>query len=417
MTVTAGLRRAGRVVPADPTLRLLALGTFVNRAGGGAIMTTLALYFTRVEGMRATEVGAALSIGALAGLLTQVPVGHLGDQRGPRGLMAALQAFSGLATLGLVFTHSVPALIVVLAFVLGSQSGERAVRNGYIARIAPGPNGVYFKAYLRATTNLAISLGALLGGAALWIDRTWAYLAVFVIDAVSSVLTGLITTRLPALEPAPQRAEGEPRLGVFRDAPYVAVTVLTGIVALHFEVIEVGIPLWIGTHTNAPTQMVAILLLLNTLAITIFQVRMSRGTDTVASAALTMRRGCGWLAAAFCLYALSSGYDPTKTIVLLVIAAGVHVVGEMLTSGGQWGTTMGLAPAHRQGQYQGFAGLGFDLANVAGPSLIAWLCIDWGRPGWLVLAGLVLGAGVLMKPTCAWALRTRERYGAATASG
>lgn len=417
MTVTAGVRRAGRVVPADPTLRLLALGTFVNRAGTGAIMTTLALYFTRVEGMRPTAVGAALSVGALAGLLTQVPVGHLGDLRGPRGLMALLQALGGVFTLGLLLTHTVPVLILVLALVLGCESGERAVRNGYIARVAPGPDGVYLKAYLRATTNLAISLGALLGGAALWIDRTWAYLAVFVIDAASSILTGLISTRLLALEPAPARAEGEPRLAVFRDTPYVVLTLLNGIVALHFQIIEVGIPLWISKHTAAPTQMVAILLLLNTVVITLFQVRMSRGTGTVMSSAVTARRGCAWLAAAFCLFALSGGYDATKSIVLLVLAASVHVVGEMLTSGSQWGTSMGLAPAHRQGQYQGFAGLGFDLANVVGPTLIAWLCIDWGRPGWIVLAGLILGAGVLIRPVSAWALRTRERYGAATATG
>lgn len=94
-----------------------------------------------------------------------------------------------------------------------------------------------------------------------------------------------------------------------------------------------------------------------------------------------------------------------------------HVVGEMLTSGGHWGTSMGLAPMHRQGQYQGFAGVGFDLANVAGPTLVAWLCIDLGRLGWLILAAAVLGAGVLIRPACAWALRTRERYGAGSATG
>jgi hypothetical protein len=34
-----------------------------------------------------------------------------------------------------------------------------------------------------------------------------------------------------------------------------------------------------------------------------------------------------------------------------------------------------------------------------------------------VLAGLILGAAVLMKPVSAWGLATREKYGAATASG
>jgi len=95
----------------------------------------------------------------------------------------------------------------------------------------------------------------------------------------------------------------------------------------------------------------------------------------------------------------------------------VHVVGEMMSSSGQWGVAMGLAPAERQGQYQGFGGLAFSLSRVAAPTPITTLCIQWGRPGWYVLAGLVLGASLLMRPVSAWGLRTRERYGAATATG
>ncbi|WP_180934696.1 hypothetical protein [Nocardioides ungokensis] len=79
----------------------------------------------------------------------------------------------------------------------------------------------------------------------------------------------------------------------------------------------------------------------------------------------------------------------------------------MISSGGQWGISMGLAPMDRQGQYQGFASLGFSISNVIAPTLITLLCIEWGRPGWWVMGGLVLAAGVLQVPVCRWALRTR----------
>jgi MFS family permease len=78
---------------------------------------------------------------------------------------------------------------------------------------------------------------------------------------------------------------------------------------------------------------------------------------------------------------------------------------------------MGLAPHERQGQYQGFAGMGFSVSTIVAPTLITLLCIEWGRPGWFVMAALVLGAAVLTGPASRWALATRERYGAATASG
>ena len=89
----------------------------------------------------------------------------------------------------------------------------------------------------------------------------------------------------------------------------------------------------------------------------------------------------------------------------------------MIGSGGQWGVQMGLAPQERQGQYQGLAGMSFSLASILAPPLVAFLCIDWGRPGWLVMGGLVLLAALANLPASAWALRTRTQYGVTTHTG
>ena len=67
-----------------------------------------------------------------------------------------------------------------------------------------------FKAYLRAVTNVGISLGALLGGLALWVDRPWAYLGVFVLNAATFALAALVVGRLPHIEPAPPRRRASP---------------------------------------------------------------------------------------------------------------------------------------------------------------------------------------------------------------
>ncbi|MBO9523989.1 MAG: MFS transporter [Nocardioidaceae bacterium] len=410
-------RLTRRGIPLDPNLRILALATLVSRAGTGALMTTFALYFTREVGLRPSTVGIALSTGALLAMVAQVPIGHLGDVRGPREVMRLCTILAGIGSLGLLVARTPWALILVMAFATTNEAGANALRNGYIARIATGGQGVRFKAYLRAITNVAIGFGALLGGIALTIDESWAYLAVFVLDAVCMMCTALVFGRLPYLEPAPPRAAGEPRLAVLRDVPYVVVTALCGIVAMHFVVMEVGIPLWVSEHTDAPTSMVAVILILNTAIVALFQVRMAGGTDTVTHAADAMLRGGLWIAAGFTVIALSDGTSRVAAIGLLLLGASIHVVGEMISSGGQWGVSMGLAPMERQGQYQGFAGLGFSLSNVAGPTLITLLCIEWGRPGWFVMGGLILGAAAAMKPVCAWALATRARYGAATASG
>jgi hypothetical protein len=411
----AALTRRG--IPTDPTLRILALGTLVNRASGGAVFTTFALYFTRHVGLQPAQVGIALSVAAAAGAIAQVPGGHLGDVRGPREVMRELTLLTGVATAGLALARSFWALVVVASLVTAAQMAANSVRNGYIARIAAGSQGVRFKAYLRAVTNVAMTFGALVGGIALWIDEPWAYVSVFLFDAATCVVTGLLFGRLPHLPGAPARGEGEPRLGVVRDLPYVAATLLTSVLFMHFVVLEIGIPLWISEHTTAPTAMVAILLGLNTVAVALFQVRLSRGAEDVATGAHAVLRGAVWIAAALVLIGLTDGVAREVAIPLLLLSSGVHVVGEMISSSGQWGVSMGLAPVERQGQYQGFAGLAFSLSRVAAPTLITTLCIEWGAPGWFVLGGLILAAGVLMRPVSRWGLATRERYGAATASG
>lgn len=404
-------------VPVDPNLRIMAVATLVNTFGNGALMTTFALYFTRVVGLRPTQVGLALSAGALAGLLVQVPAGHLADLRGPRGVLQTFTFGAGIAILGLLFARSVWALVVVMAVVSVFDRGAGAVRNGYIARLAEGGQAVQFKAYLRAMTNVGISFGALFGGVALWVDQSWAYLAVFALDAATCVLTSIWLGRLPQIAPAPARESGEPRMAVLHDLPFVVITLLSGVTAMHFMVMELAMPLWISQYTSAPRSLVAITLMINTVSVALLQVRLTRGIDLVVPSSRAMARSGLWIAGGFALVAFASGQPAWMAIVLLCAGALVHVVGEMIGSAGQWGVQMGLAPRERQGQYQGFAGVGFSLSHMVAPTLITLLCIEWGRPGWFVLGGVIALASALMVPASAWALRTRERYGVLTHSG
>ena len=404
-------------MPVDPNLRILGAATLVNTFGSGALVTTFALFFTRMVGLRPTQVALALSAGALAGLLVQVPAGHLADVRGPRRVLQALTFGAGIALLGLLFARSVWALVAVMAVFALFDRGGQAVRNGYVARLAEGGQGVKFKAYLRAVTNVGISLGALSGGLALLVDQSWAYLAVFALDAATCMVTSLWFGRLPHIPPAPPRRSGEPRIAVLHDLPFVVITVLSGVTAMHFVVMELALPLWIVQDTSAPKPLVAIILMINTICVALFQVRLTRNIDLVGPSSRAMARAGFWIAGGFALIAFASGQPTWLAITLLCAGAFVHVVGEMIGSGGQWGVQMGLAPRERQGQYQGFAGVGFSLSQMVAPTLIILLCIEWGRPGWFVMGGLIALASVLMVPASNWALRSREHYGVLTHSG
>ncbi|HSU02906.1 MAG TPA: MFS transporter, partial [Nocardioides sp.] len=92
-----------RGIPLERDLQVLALGSFANRFGAGAVMTTSALYFTRQVGFSAAEVALALSVAAVVGILVQVPAGQLGDSRGPRRVLT-------FCMVGAALTSALPVL-------------------------------------------------------------------------------------------------------------------------------------------------------------------------------------------------------------------------------------------------------------------------------------------------------------------
>lgn len=405
-----------RGIPVERDLRVLAIGSFANRFGAGAVMTTSALYFTRQVGFTAAEVAFALSVAAIVGIVVQVPAGHLGDNHGPRRVLTFFMVGAALTSALPVLARSPWQLALLLGLLALFERSAGSVQQGVIAQLATGGRGVLFKAYLRAVTNTAIGLGSVFGGAALVVDETWAYVSVFVLNAVFTGFAAWNSTRLPELA-AYRRAEGEPRLAVLRDWPYVVIVSVTGLFSLHFFVMELGLALFISQRTEVPPVMVAVLLLINTACVAVFQVRLSLRADSVEAGAHALVRGAVWIAVGFAIVSLADRGNPTFAVVVLVAGSLVHVVGEMIGSGGQWGLQMGLAPYEKQGQYQGFAGLGFSVIAVVGPPIVTLLCVDMGESGWLILAGLMLAIALVSVPLSRWALASRERYGVTTHSG
>ncbi|HRC63562.1 MAG TPA: MFS transporter [Dermatophilaceae bacterium] len=405
-----------RGIPLDPQLRVLAIGAFATRFGSGAVMTTSAIYFTRHLGFTVGEVALAVSVAAAAAMIAALPAGHLGDTRGPREVLNVIMLALAVATPLPVLATSPWVLTLLLAVEAALASAANAVRNGLTAQVAIGGRGVQFKAYLRAVTNSGIALGSVVGGAALVVDTRAAYVSVFVMAGVLCGFAAWNTTRLTHLPPY-RRPDGEPRLGVLRDLPFVAVVLSTSMFSVHFVAAELGLALFVSQRTQAPQVMVAVLLLVNTVAVASLQVRLSTSADSVATGGRALVRGGALIAVGFALIGLADGSSAWVAVAVLLAGASVHVVGEMIGSGGQWALQMGLAPHERQGQYQGFASLGFSLMNVVGPPVVTLLCIQGGRLGWVAMGLIVLVSGVAAQALGRWALANRTAYGVTTHSG
>jgi predicted MFS family arabinose efflux permease len=397
------------LVPEPGPLRVLAVASLVNTFGNGLMFTTSALYFTRIVGLSAAQVGIGLTCAGLAGMVSGIPLGHLGDRLGPREMQIGLVAVVAVLTLLYTVVQSFWQFAVLASVVVFFEAGTRSTRGALIARAVPYDRRVYARAYLRSITNIGITLGAAVAGIALHLDTAAAYKTLIVVDAVTYAGAAAVMLWLPHV-PVVRSASSTSGLQALRDRPYVAMVLVSSVLGLHFGLIEIGVPLWVSGHTSAPRSLVSLLFIINTVAVVLFQVRASRGIDSPAAGARSMARA-GWVLLVACgLFALADGPGREAAVVILVAAAAVHVYGEILQSAGTFCLNLELAPEHAQGQYQGLAGTGMTLSFMLSPALVAFLPLGLGRPGWLILGCLFVMSGMALVPITAWAERTRGRF-------
>lgn len=145
-----------------------------------------------------------------------------------------------MATLVLVHSFWLFTLVVCLTELAGSAS--QAAR-GPIVRGLAGPRPAHFRAYLRATVNLAFSIGTVSAALVVQLDTHAAYLCLVLGNALSFGATAVIVSRLPSLPPVPIPRDGG-RRSALKDHRYMVITVLDGIMSMHGAVLVFALPLW-----------------------------------------------------------------------------------------------------------------------------------------------------------------------------
>lgn len=399
--------------PAGPQ-RTLAAAQLASAVGDGAYYTCSALYFTRVVGMSATALGAALAIGWAIGSVAGVPLGHLADRRGPRRTAVTLAlAAAAVVAAFLVIRSYLPFLLAVCLYAT-AQSGLTAARQALVAGLVPRAERTGLLAHLQSTLNGGLAVGAAVGGIALTIGTRDAYLGAFVVTVLGLLAGALLLRRLPEAPPARAESGTGPRLAVLRDRRYAAVTLVNTVLLLRMPLLSLIFPLWIAQRAPGLGWLGSALFVLNTVAVLLFQVRAARDIDGLDSAVRAVRSAGVLLLLSCAVCGLSALDVPVWAIgALLVAGASLQVVGEMRQSAGSWQLSFDLAPPERIGQYQGFFNTGVAVARTLGPLLLTSLLLDGGLAGWLVFGGVFLAAGYAMGPVARWASRDRDAVAAA----
>jgi MFS family permease len=379
----------------DPAVRALSLATLLGRIGNGLVSTIEVIYFTLIVGLSPVAVATALGVGGAASLLFTVPAGNLVDRFGAKRVMIIAAVLEGASILSLIFVQTVFWLSVSVAIISVIGTTFHIANTTVISQIGAGEDRVKIRAAERAMANMGIGLGTVFAGIALAINTAWAYQAMMVLNCVFYLWAAAILNRVPNVEATIHKDE---KIGIIalKDKRFLAATFLNGIVSLHFVIQGVALPLWILQYTTAPKWWVSVLFVINTVLVTVLQIRFSTGTGDLKVSIQKFRIGTVWLLGACVIYSLAGGIPLWAACLVLSIGMLVHTVGELQAAAGSWSIGFDLAQEKHMGQYQAVYSLGWGIGGTVGPLYVTALAIGLGMTGWWIMGAVFAAAGFAM---------------------
>jgi hypothetical protein len=310
-----------------------------------------------------------------------------------------------LTAVGYIFVHGFAEFTAVTTVSMLSMNAGMSADGALLRRLG-GQDASAFRASTQAITNLGISIGAVGCGAAVQISTPTAYRALFAVNAATLVASWVILRRLPHYEPLPKPDEG-PRWAALADRPFVAWTVLAGFMFMEYLVTVLLLPLWVVDHTHSPRWTVSLFLLINTVLVVLFQVRVGSRVKTVRQGGVALRRAGVIFLFSCSAMGLAAGLPGWAALLLLAAAAALHTYGELWHSAATFALDFGLPPEHAQGQYQGLVGIGTGTGQAVAPVLLIGVCLSLGLAGWVGLGACFALAGLTGPALAGWGARTR----------
>ncbi|MGW4565443.1 MFS transporter [Streptomyces sp. NPDC004561] len=400
--------RLRALLPETRSGRLLAGGIGVSAAGSGAFLASSTLYFVGQVGMRPAQVGLALSLAAVCGILSPLPVGRLADRFGAPRLYLALMVVRAAGYAGFVLVGSFPAYLALAGLVTAADRACSPLQQAVVALVEAPDRRTRALASVNAIRNAGMSLGLVLAGAVLVLPGRGGFVALFLFNAASFLVVAGTARRalrlaqpLPGTHtgpPAPPATEPLPGPGSpWRDRRYLALTAGNALLALHDSVLQVLIPAQVATRHGAPASLVPVLLGVNTLMTIFLQVPFARLAADTARARRTLGLALVPLTLA-CLALMGAGGLPVASAAVLT-AAGVVLLtlGENLHAVAGYELSYTLSAEAQRGRYLALFQVGQSAQLVVGPVLMTAVVLPGGAPGWVLLIALLCLGTVLAR--------------------
>ncbi|MEU0031194.1 MFS transporter [Streptomyces sp. NPDC006335] len=400
-----------RQAASAPARRFYAVG-LCDALGLGMYLSLSVMFLHQAADLTNQQIGIVLGTSGVASLLGAMPIARASERIGIRAALGALFVIRCAAFLALSAVSSFGQALGAAAVAgLLSRGIGPLIESGLISRVGDA-QAVDTLARLRTLRNAGMAAGALPAGAAITAGEPWVYRAVLVASAALFLCCAAICRGFPASAAAPGGRNERAR--ILGNRPFLGITALYGAFTLSALLLGIGVPLWIVQRTQAPSWSVTLVQLLNTVIVVVLQVRLSRGSERLARARGLMCVG-GLLAGLGALVVPLTVLGAGRLDLVVVVAAAVLLsLGELLITAGTTGAALSHIPAGQKTSHLAALNLGFAVTTVVGPPLIS-TTVDWdwaGWAGWAVFFS-VLGLLALRVPEPQTRVRQREQVTAA----
>jgi len=366
---------------------ILMVITFIDRIGGALLFPFFALYLTSRFNVGMTEVGVLFATFSVSSFAGSAVGGALTDRFGRKGIIIFGLFASSMSALAMGFASSFQMFFVLALFVgiLADVSGP--AHQAMVADILPEDKRADGYGILRVAFNLSVTIGPAIGG----LLAAKSYLALFITDAVVSLLTViLIAIFIPETKPQAQPGEPEPTVAssfagygkVFRDTAFILFLGAVMLQVFTYMNMNTTLGVFLRNEHGTSEWHYGMLLSLNAAMVVLMQFPITRRIKEYPPM-LMMAFGTILYAIGFAMYGFVSVYF------MFVMAMVIITIGEMIVSPVAQALVASFAPEDMRGRYMAVSGLSWGLPFAVGPYL-AGLIIDGPTPQYLwYVAGFI----------------------------
>lgn len=337
---------------------VLFAGTLINRLGS-FVLFFLILYLTQ-RGYSPARAGLTLSAYGVGGVFASLIGGHLADTIGRRNTIVA-SMFLSAATLMLLSQAEAMWQIALWTGLTGLTAElYRPASAALIADLTKQGDRVTAFAVYRIAINLGVAVGPAIGG--FLADRN--FFLVFVADAVTAVMFGLVAlfaipnTRGESAEPVSPRRAASVITGDRGFLMFLVASLLGGIAFMQFNS---TLPLQVRAF-GYPNAVYGMIMSLNGALVLLLELPVTRFT--------ARRPAPPVIALGLVLVGVGYGLTPLgASAVLLFSSVAVWTLGEIVFVPVAAAHVADLSPGHMRGRYQGAWTATWGLTHILAPIL------------------------------------------------